>query len=104
VCCPINNDALPAAPPKSSKTVGALAFNHGALTHYGGILHLNDFTQVLQLRRFLSRHPTVDLENTAWISQINRLKQLEKRTEAVTMKIDRLLQTFWAQMPHFSRM
>jgi hypothetical protein len=33
-----------------------IAFNHGALTHYGGILFFNEFTRVLQLRRFLTRH------------------------------------------------
>lgn len=38
--------------PKSVK----IAFSHGGLTHYGGILYFNEFTRVLQLRRFLSRH------------------------------------------------
>jgi hypothetical protein len=33
-----------------------IAFNHGGLTHYGGILFFNEFTRVLQLRRFLTRH------------------------------------------------
>jgi hypothetical protein len=33
-----------------------VAFSHGALTHYGGILFFNEFTRVLQLRRFLTRH------------------------------------------------
>jgi hypothetical protein len=33
-----------------------IAFSHGALTHYGGILFFNEFTRVLQLRRFLTRH------------------------------------------------
>ena len=33
-----------------------IAFSHGGLTHYGGILFLNEFTRVLQLRRFLTRH------------------------------------------------
>ena len=33
-----------------------IAFSHGSLTHYGGILFFNEFTRVLQLRRFLTRH------------------------------------------------
>jgi Transposase DDE domain group 1 len=33
-----------------------IAFSHGGLTHYGGILYFNEFTRVLQLRRFLTRH------------------------------------------------
>ncbi|HZE82302.1 MAG TPA: IS1380 family transposase [Candidatus Polarisedimenticolia bacterium] len=33
-----------------------IAFSHGGLTHYGGILFFNKFTRVLQFRRFLSRH------------------------------------------------
>jgi hypothetical protein len=33
-----------------------IAFNHGGLTHYGGILFFNEFTRVLQFRRFLTRH------------------------------------------------
>jgi hypothetical protein len=33
-----------------------IAFSHGALTHYGGIVFFNEFTRVLQLRRFLTRH------------------------------------------------
>ena len=33
-----------------------IAFSHGGLTHYGGILFFNEFTRVLQFRRFLSRH------------------------------------------------
>ena len=33
-----------------------IAFSHGGLTHYGGILFFNEFTRVLQFRRFLTRH------------------------------------------------
>ena len=33
-----------------------IAFSHGGLTHYGGILFFNEFTRVLQFCRFLSRH------------------------------------------------
>jgi len=33
-----------------------IAFSHGGLTHYCGILFFNEFTRVLQFRRFLSRH------------------------------------------------
>ena len=33
-----------------------VAFIHGGLTHYGGVLFFNEFTRVLQLRRFLSRY------------------------------------------------
>src|SRR2546428_10957911 len=33
-----------------------IAFSHGGPTHYGGILFFNEFTRVLQFRRFLSRH------------------------------------------------
>lgn len=38
--------------PKSVK----VAFNHKGLTHYGGVLFFHEFTRVLQLRRFLTRH------------------------------------------------
>jgi hypothetical protein len=33
-----------------------IAFSHEGLTHYGGMLFLNEFSRVLQLRRFLTRH------------------------------------------------
>jgi hypothetical protein len=33
-----------------------ISFNHAGLTHYGGIMFFNEFTRVLQLRRFLARH------------------------------------------------
>ena len=33
-----------------------IAFIHGGLTHYGGILFFNKFTRVLQFRRYLTRH------------------------------------------------
>src|SRR6266700_5871599 len=38
--------------PKSVK----IAFVDRGLTHYGGIWFFNEFTRVLQLRRFLTRH------------------------------------------------
>lgn len=38
--------------PKSVK----IAFDHAGLTHYGGVLFFHEFTRVLQLRRFLTRH------------------------------------------------
>jgi hypothetical protein len=40
---------------RSPKSV-RIAFNHGGLTHYGGIFFFHEFTRVLQLRDFLSRH------------------------------------------------
>lgn len=40
---------------RSPKNV-EIAFSHGGLTHYGGILFFSEFTRVLQLRRFLTRH------------------------------------------------
>jgi hypothetical protein len=42
---------------RSPKNV-RIAFNHGGLTHYGGIFFFHEFTRVLQLRDFLSRHLT----------------------------------------------
>lgn len=33
-----------------------IACNHRGLTHYGGVCFFHEFVQVLQLRRFLSRH------------------------------------------------
>lgn len=33
-----------------------IAFSHAGLTHYGGVLFFNEFTRLLQLRRFLTRH------------------------------------------------
>src|SRR5260370_557314 len=33
-----------------------IAFSHEGLTHYGGILFFNEFSRMLQLRRFLTRH------------------------------------------------
>jgi Transposase DDE domain group 1 len=32
-----------------------IAFSHAGLTHYGGILFFNEFSRMLQLRRFLTR-------------------------------------------------
>jgi hypothetical protein len=60
---------------RSPRTV-EIAFSHAGLTHYGGILYFNVFTRVLQLRRFLAQHPSVDRENSVSISQIHRLKRL----------------------------
>jgi hypothetical protein len=40
---------------RSPKNV-RIVFNHGGLTHYGGIFFFHEFTRVLQLRDFLSRH------------------------------------------------
>jgi hypothetical protein len=42
---------------RSPKNV-RIAFNHGSLTHYGGVFFFHEFTRVLQLRDFLSRHLT----------------------------------------------
>jgi len=33
-----------------------IAFNHGRLTHYGGVFFFHEFTRVLQLRDYLCRH------------------------------------------------
>jgi len=33
-----------------------IAFSHAGLTHYGGILFFDEFSRILQVRRFLSRH------------------------------------------------
>ena len=33
-----------------------IAFSHKGLTHYDGILFLSEFSRMLQLRRFLTRH------------------------------------------------
>ena len=33
-----------------------IAFSHTGLTHYGGILFLSEFSPMLQLRPFLTRH------------------------------------------------
>jgi hypothetical protein len=40
---------------RSPKNVG-IAFDDAGLTHYGGVLFFYEFTRVLQLRRFLTRH------------------------------------------------
>ena len=32
-----------------------ISFRHAALTHYSGILFFNEFSRMLQLRRFLAR-------------------------------------------------
>jgi hypothetical protein len=42
---------------RSPKNV-KIAFNHRGLTHYGGIYFFHEFTRVLPLRDFLSRHLT----------------------------------------------
>jgi len=31
-----------------------IAFSHAGLTHYGGIMFFNEFSRMLQLRRFLT--------------------------------------------------
>ena len=33
-----------------------ISFSHAGLAHYGGILFFNEFSRMLQLRRFLTRH------------------------------------------------
>ena len=40
---------------RSPKNV-RIAFNHRGMTHYGGVLFFHEYTRVLQLRDFLSRH------------------------------------------------
>jgi Transposase DDE domain group 1 len=40
---------------RSPKNV-KIAFDDAGLTHYGGVLFFHEFTRVLQLRRFLTRH------------------------------------------------
>jgi hypothetical protein len=40
---------------RSPKSVG-IAFDDAGLTHYGGVFFFHEFTRVLQLRRFLTRH------------------------------------------------
>lgn len=40
---------------RSPKNV-SIAFDDAGLTHYGGVLFFHEFTRVLQLRRFLTRH------------------------------------------------
>lgn len=45
-----------------------IAFSHAGLTHYGGILFFNEFSRMLQLRRFLTQPPRVDRENITPIS------------------------------------
>lgn len=42
---------------RSPKNV-RISFNHGGLTHYGGIFFFHEFTRVLQLRDLLARHLT----------------------------------------------
>jgi hypothetical protein len=44
-----------------------IAFTHGGLTHYGGILFFNEFTRVLQLRRFLTRHLNYPRRNQRYL-------------------------------------
>jgi hypothetical protein len=44
---------------RSPKNV-KIAFNHRGLTHYGGVFFFHEFTRVLQLRDFFSRHLTYD--------------------------------------------
>ena len=40
---------------RSPKNV-RIAFDDAGLTHYGGVFFFHEFTRVLQLRRFLTRH------------------------------------------------
>jgi Transposase DDE domain group 1 len=47
---------------RSPKNV-RIAFNHRALTHYGGVFFFHEFLRVLQLRRFLHRHLTYPRRN-----------------------------------------
>jgi hypothetical protein len=44
-----------------------IACTHGGLTHYGGILFFNEFTRVLQLRRFLTRHLNYPRRNQRYL-------------------------------------
>ena len=73
-----------------------ISFGHAGLTHYGGILFFNEFSRMLQLRRFLT-----GLQG--WTERI--LRRFHKvstwRPEATFAKIERLMQTFWRQMLDF---
>src|SRR5438132_599642 len=73
-----------------------IAFSHAGLTHYGGILFFNEFSRMLQLRRFLTCLQ-------GWKERI--LRRFHKvnpwRPEATSAKIERLMQTFWRQMLDF---
>ena|SRR5256885_10238695 len=73
-----------------------ISFGHAGLTHYGGILFFNEFSRMLQLRRFLTCLQ-------GWTERI--LRRFHKvnpwRPEATFAKIERLMQTFWRQMLDF---
>jgi hypothetical protein len=55
---------------RSPKNV-RIAFDDAGLTHYGGVLFFHEFTRVLQLRRFLTRHLQYPRRNQRYeLSQI----------------------------------
>jgi hypothetical protein len=51
-----------------------IAFGHTGLTHYGGILFFNEFSRMLQLRRFLTCRCAIPV---GILHRIRRLKPLE---------------------------
>jgi len=73
-----------------------ISFGHAGLTHYGGILFFNEFSRMLQLRRFLTCLQ-------GWTERILRRSHKVNpwRPEATFAKIERLMQTFWRQMLDF---
>jgi hypothetical protein len=75
-----------------------IACNHGGLTHFLGAHLFHEFLRGLQLRCFLTQHPTVDREILRRFHMLNRW-----RTEAVALTIDRLLQKPWDKTPIFGR-
>ena len=54
-----------------------IAFNHAGFTHYGGILFFNEFTRVLQLPRFLTRHFHYSRRNHEILHHVHGLKPLD---------------------------
>jgi hypothetical protein len=73
-----------------------ISFSHAGLTHYGGILFFNEFSRVLQLRRFVT---FIRRRMDEILHRIHRLSPW--RVEATFAEIERLMQAFWRRRLDF---
>ena len=77
---------------RSPKNV-KIAFDDAGLTHYGGVLFFHEFTRVLQLRRFLTRHLRYPRRNQRY--QLSQM--LLALIYPIVLGLDRLETAAWLQ-------
>src|SRR2546427_11193558 len=76
-----------------------IAFSHAGLTHYGGIFFFNEFSRMLQLRRFLTRHLRYPRRNHDY--QLSQM--ILSLVYPIILGLDRLETAFEWHLPVFDR-